>query len=979
MHNLFKSGARLWVVAFLLMQSSPSLWATNLTGSFKNPDATPVNGKIIFLLSQPARLNDQSAQIVPMVKIFSVTNGALESGAFVYGNDVLVPGGTYYLVRLVDNNNNLLFEQKWSISGVNLNLGTLTPTTTGVVFPDPLIKNLATDQAVQGPVSFSAPITAFSLTLNGNLNPGVADAYDLGSSSAPWQELHAQRWNSLFAVGSSGGTATPPSVMPGASVQATGGSIAAGTYYFKVTYFNRNGETTASPTLTVVVSSGTTNRIHTGPGDLLWLSGCYGYITYASNDNVIFYAQTPSGVLGDFELAGPGGKTGHYVAMGSMGARFNSLTFSGSTLPSSNTATIDPLQVALNATMRQSDYGLSNGALFVPGPASPGHQLTTPLIVGRSAQIRGVSAYGAGKNDASGSRIYGSWTDPKLGVVMTFGGYHTIENVAVFGPGHAVMMFGGLGYQGEAEIARNSAYRTTDTTNTYAALKMLGVHYNVHHENVYLRGGKAAIQLQNISGGEWSFANVRWDLGGSSAIQNISSWTDPDNGVNDSEFKNGAGQVRVQNVLLEMGTGILWDVVNVSLSLENVQSADVLTLAGTDSILRMGCDSKSSGGTGTSLNLVNTTPGASGNARVGTFVFSDGTCNSTNITMLGNSSLGFGASTGTYIGLDANNIDLFLTGMVTGNGANFTLNPSPATASSVRAINVPNNSRNIYFGGGKNSGGESTWNEIVGRMVFVPDCGNNCWNRAARATIYNDGASFIFLKPDDTTAIFTVPHGTDSASNFALFRNNLRIMAAGGANAQLLIGPSTATPGVAASALGLINQGRIVWRNAANSADIHGWQVNASDEMESLAPLGIMPLANATPMGKAGKTWNVVGLLNGQTWATPGAIGGTTPGTGAFTTVNIGTGTTITQVLSATATLDFANQAAIGCNDLTITVTGAALGDAVDIGVPNGSVPNGTASFTGWVNATNTVTIRYCQLVSGDPASGTFRATVTKF
>lgn len=91
--------------------------------------------------------------------------------------------------------------------------------------------------------------------------------------------------------------------------------------------------------------------------------------------------------------------------------------------------------------------------------------------------------------------------------------------------------------------------------------------------------------------------------------------------------------------------------------------------------------------------------------------------------------------------------------------------------------------------------------------------------------------------------------------------------------------------------------------------------------------------------------------------------------------ITIGSGTQITKHLSATTTLDFANLAAIGCEDLTITVTGAALSDTVSIGVPNGSVvANGT--FTGWVSAADTVTIRFCTVVSGNPASGTFRADV---
>lgn len=188
------------------------LRATNLTGTFRHPDGTPVNGKLIFLLSQPARLNDGSAQIVPMVKIFNVQNGQLEAGAFLYGNDVLEPAGTYYLVRLVDNNNNLLFEQKWSIQGANVDLGSLTPTTTGVVLADPLVKNSSVEQAVEGPVSFSAPISAFSLTLHGNLTPGTSGAFDLGSESATWREVFADQlrirgprpWVDVRAFGAKG-------------------------------------------------------------------------------------------------------------------------------------------------------------------------------------------------------------------------------------------------------------------------------------------------------------------------------------------------------------------------------------------------------------------------------------------------------------------------------------------------------------------------------------------------------------------------------------------------------------------------------------------------------------------------------------------------------------------------------------------------------------------------------------------------------
>lgn len=98
-------------------------------------------------------------------------------------------------------------------------------------------------------------------------------------------------------------------------------------------------------------------------------------------------------------------------------------------------------------------------------------------------------------------------------------------------------------------------------------------------------------------------------------------------------------------------------------------------------------------------------------------------------------------------------------------------------------------------------------------------------------------------------------------------------------------------------------------------------------------------------------------------------------------TLRVGGGATLQKFITNTATLDFGNTIAGAATDLTITVTGAADGDTVSIGCPLGSVPaNGT--FFGWVSAADTVTIRYANnslLTAYDPASGTFRATVTDF
>ncbi len=93
-------------------------------------------------------------------------------------------------------------------------------------------------------------------------------------------------------------------------------------------------------------------------------------------------------------------------------------------------------------------------------------------------------------------------------------------------------------------------------------------------------------------------------------------------------------------------------------------------------------------------------------------------------------------------------------------------------------------------------------------------------------------------------------------------------------------------------------------------------------------------------------------------------------------TLTVGSsGTAVSRILSATATLNF-DLTALTVQDLTIAVTNAAVGDVVTLGVPNGSVTT-SASFSGWVSSAGTVTVRCkTQTVGEDPASGTFRATV---
>lgn len=102
----------------------------------------------------------------------------------------------------------------------------------------------------------------------------------------------------------------------------------------------------------------------------------------------------------------------------------------------------------------------------------------------------------------------------------------------------------------------------------------------------------------------------------------------------------------------------------------------------------------------------------------------------------------------------------------------------------------------------------------------------------------------------------------------------------------------------------------------------------------------------------------------------------------ATTSTTIGSGTAITKVISASASLNFAQLLALASETLTLTVTGAVDGDSVFIGVPNALVTHNTSSgFFAWVSAADTVSVRRWVLTAdgSDPAAATVRATVFKF
>lgn len=217
-----------------------------------------------------------------------------------------------------------------------------------------------------------------------------------------------------------------------------------------------------------------------------------------------------------------------------------------------------------------------------------------------------------------------------------------------------------------------------------------------------------------------------------------------------------------------------------------------------------------------------------------------------------------------------------------------------------------------------------------------------------------------------------------------VFGSNLTNIAAGGYDARIVIEritSPTAYPSIA-GLTDLVIEGAktkatagIVYLNAYNSGNVWLALGGGSVAIGSGAASARLNL----PAGTATASSAPLKFQSGTNLTTPEAGAVEFDGTNFFGTAST-TRYTFAKTLTNTATLDFASTAAQSSSDLTITVTGAALNDAVSVGAPNGSVLS-NSSFSAWVSATNTVTVRFNNYSSGaqDPSSGTFRVSVVKY
>lgn len=154
----------------------------------------------------------------------------------------------------------------------------------------------------------------------------------------------------------------------------------------------------------------------------------------------------------------------------------------------------------------------------------------------------------------------------------------------------------------------------------------------------------------------------------------------------------------------------------------------------------------------------------------------------------------------------------------------------------------------------------------------------------------------------------------------------------------------------------------------ASHATLPGWQFLHADAAPGLL------------IGADAGTGAIRFLAGGATLANTFAYvtnGGTVIQKGFFV---VGpSGAAITNILSATATLDFPSTAAQSSSDLPVTLSGCADGDVVKIGVPSASLlPN--SCYSGFCSNAQAF-VRFINYSTGaqNPASGSFKIVVTKF
>jgi len=227
---------------------------------------------------------------------------------------------------------------------------------------------------------------------------------------------------------------------------------------------------------------------------------------------------------------------------------------------------------------------------------------------------------------------------------------------------------------------------------------------------------------------------------------------------------------------------------------------------------------------------------------------------------------------------------------------------------------------------------------------------------------------------------YSVSNGTptlDAIAGDNSVRRPLALGVGGDQNASIILGYDASET----------NPGSYIWGNGnmsignsyrANAAPTNGLLVQGNTGIGTTSPTAALHLRAGTATASTGAPLK---FTSGTNLTTPedGAVeyDGTNYAVSVSSTRYI-----LAKTLTATAVIDFPSVTGVGTSTQTVTVTGAADGDVVSLGVPNALASVSGVIYSAYVSAANTVTIKYSNNNSFsaiNPPSATFRVSVIKY
>lgn len=352
------------------------------------------------------------------------------------------------------------------------------------------------------------------------------------------------------------------------------------------------------------------------------------------------------------------------------------------------------------------------------------------------------------------------------------------------------------------------------------------------------------------------------------------------------------------------------------------------------------------------------------------------------------------------------------------------------TASGEASVSVGAGNASRAYGSFTAGGGNianQTFQVVLGRnndttktnaLVMVGNGDNNTTRRNV-AEIWTDSslmmkylrspANFRFLFPtdnvDDTLAtrkfvrdlVAAIPSGGSGVTTVGAFGSTPNANGASISGSTITLQPANATnPGGLSTGTQDISGAKtfrngpltvfdnnFIMRRATNDAVYRGFYIQNAAGTNAFnfvynAGTNNLALGDFDALGTDMTIWtNGAPRMN---FSSAGALtinGFTGTGTRVVTSDASGVTTAAITTLLGSASLNFPSTSATTVSDLTITVTGAVVGDPVMLGIPNGSV-TATATYTAWVSAANTVTVRFSPKATEDPAAGTFTVRILR-